>query len=692
MDRETIKKRIQYLTDTINGHNYAYYILDAPTISDYDFDMLLEELQHLEFQNPDLVLPYSPTQRVGGAISKQFKTVLHRYPMLSLSNTYSIEELYEFDARIRKLTSTAFSYVCELKYDGLAIGLHYEEGILKQAITRGDGVRGDDVTNNIKTIQSIPLHLQGNGYPSDFEIRGEIVLPHAEFEKLNQQREDMGEAPFANPRNAASGSVKLQDSKETAKRNLDCFLYFLMGDDIEIHSHYERLLTAQSWGFKTGAYARKCENIEAIISYVNYWAKERENLPFDIDGIVIKVDETELWDELGFTAKSPRWAIAYKFKAERQSTQLLSISFQVGRTGAITPVANLEPVQLAGTTVKRASLHNADIIEKLDVRIGDYVFVEKGGEIIPKIVGVDLENRPFDTKVFEFITHCPECATLLIRQEGEAGHYCPNEDGCPPQIKGKLEHFISRKAMNIGSLGEGKIEMLFDNGKVKNIADLYDLKYEQIINLEKVLDAEDGKLKKLSFKEKTVYNILQALEKSKEIGFERVLFALGIRFVGETTAKLLARHFGTIDNLMAANKEELLEVNEVGEKIAESLLSYFNQSVHRETVQRLREAGLQFAVNFAENTANTIENQAILKSTTWVVSGIFSRSRDEMKALIEKYGGKNTGSISSKTSYVLEGEKMGPEKAKKATELGIPLVSEQELYEMLGLSASSEIN
>lgn len=692
MDREIIEKRIQYLTDTINGHNYAYYILDAPTISDYDFDMLLEELQHLEFQNPDLALPYSPTQRVGGAISKQFKTVLHRYPMLSLSNTYSIEELYGFDARIRKLTSTAFSYVCELKYDGLAIGLHYEEGILKQAITRGDGVRGDDVTNNIKTIQSIPLHLQGNGYPSDFEIRGEIVLPHAEFEKLNQQREDMGEAPFANPRNAASGSVKLQDSKETAKRNLDCFLYFLMGDDIEIHSHYERLLAAQSWGFKTGAYARKCENIEAIISYVNYWAKERDNLPFDIDGIVIKVDEIELWDELGFTAKSPRWAIAYKFKAERQSTKLLSISFQVGRTGAITPVANLEPVQLAGTTVKRASLHNADIIEKLDVRIGDYVFVEKGGEIIPKIVGVDLENRPLDTNVFEFITHCPECATLLIRQEGEAGHYCPNEDGCPPQIKGKLEHFISRKAMNIDSLGEGKIEMLFDNGKVKNIADLYDLKYEQIINLEKVLDAEDGKLKKLSFKEKTVYNILQALDKSKEIGFERVLFALGIRFVGETTAKLLARHFGTIDNLMAANKEELLEVNEVGEKIAESLLSYFNQSVHREIVLRLREAGLQFAINFAENTANTIENQAVLKSTTWVVSGIFSRSRDEMKALIEKYGGKNTGSISSKTSYVLEGEKMGPEKAKKAKELGIPLVSEQELYEMLGLIASSEIN
>ncbi|MEG2178680.1 MAG: NAD-dependent DNA ligase LigA, partial [Bacteroidales bacterium] len=574
-------------------------------------------------------------------------------------------------------------YVCELKYDGLAIGLHYVDGVLTQAITRGDGVQGDEVTDNVKTIRTIPLHLQGTNYPSDFEMRGEIVLPHSEFEKLNLQREDIGEMPFANPRNAASGSLKLQDSKETAKRNLDCFLYFLIGENIAIESHYERLHAAASWGFQTGEYAQKCKDIKEVMTYINYWAKERNTLPFDIDGIVIKVDQVALWDTLGFTAKSPRWAIAYKFKAERQCTQLLSIHFQVGRTGAITPVANLEAVQLGGTTVKRASLHNADVIEKLDVRLGDFVFVEKGGEIIPKIVGVDLSQRANSSEVFSFISNCPECGTALVRQEGEAGYYCPNEDTCPPQIKGKLEHFISRKAMNIDSLGEGKIEMLFDNGKLHTIADLYDLQYNQIINLEKIINEEDEKQKKLSFKAKTVENILQALEKSKTVGFERVLFALGIRFVGETTAKLLARHFENIDNLIAADKEALLEVNEVGEKIADSILAYFSKESHKQIVEKLRKAGLQFEIQKRGEDIN--EADLILKSTTWVVSGTFTQSRDEMKALIERYGGKNTSSISTKTNYILAGEKMGPEKAKKAKELGVSVISEREFYEMLKL-------
>ncbi|MEI7726471.1 MAG: NAD-dependent DNA ligase LigA, partial [Bacteroidota bacterium] len=550
MDKMQAKERIAALSDEIRKHNHSYYVLSSPAISDYDFDMLLQELIRLEKEFPECVEPESPTQHVGGGITKEFRQVEHKYPMLSLGNTYSEDEISDFEERIHKLIGEEVEYVCELKFDGVAIGLTYRHGRLIQAVTRGDGIRGDDVTTNVKTIRSIPLKLHGTGFPEEFEIRGEIILPHASFERMNEQRLEDGEEPFANPRNAASGSLKMQDSAEVAKRGLDGFCYYLPGNDLPFKTHYECLLAARSWGFKISEYAVKCKTSEEIFDYLNTWDKARHELPFDIDGIVIKVNDLKQQEMLGYTAKSPRWAISYKFKAERVVTKLLSVAFQVGRTGAVTPVANLQPVQLAGTVVKRASLHNADIINTLDVRIGDMVFVEKGGEIIPKIIGVDMEQRIAGSPPIEFISNCPECDTALIRTEGESAWYCPNENGCPPQIKGKLEHFISRKAMNIDSLGEGKIEMLFDNGLVHHCADLYDLTYDSMIGLEKTYEStEDKKERKISFREKTVTNILNGIEASKQVSFDRVLYALGIRFVGETVAKKLTAHFISLEKL-----------------------------------------------------------------------------------------------------------------------------------------------
>jgi DNA ligase (NAD+) len=677
------KQRIEQLSERLNQHNYNYYVLDKPMISDFEFDTLLQELMLLEKAYPDYILPNSPTQRVGGEITKIFKTVQHRYPMLSLGNTYSFEDLKDFDERIKKLVTRDFSYICELKYDGVAIGLRYENGLLTQAVTRGDGIKGDDVTTNVKTIQTVPLKLNGNDFPKDFEIRGEIMMSHKSFENLNKSREADGEEPFANPRNAASGSLKLQDSKEVSKRKLDCFLYFLLGDEWTEKTHEERLNKAQTLGFNTGHDFKKCENLDDVFDFINTWDDKRKKLPFDIDGIVIKVNEIELWETLGYTAKSPRWAISYKFKAERVETKLESVTYQVGRTGSITPVANLTPVKLAGTTVKRASLHNADIMEKLDLHEFDTVFVEKGGEIIPKIVGVDVSKRHLDASTgsgkIQFITHCPECGALLIRNDGEANHYCPNEDHCPPQIKGKLEHFISRKAMNLDSLGEGKIEMLYDSRLVNNVADLFDLTSDQLFGLEKIIINDDGKSKIISFREKSVENILNALKQAKTVPFERVLYALGIRFVGETIAKKLAKHFKSIQNLSKATKEELLGVDDIGEKIANSLLLYFSNLEHLELIERLISKGLQFEVEESLSTPKSI----ILDGKTFVVSGVFSKPRDEIKNLIEQHGGKNTSGISAQTSYLLAGDKMGPEKLKKAEKLGVSIISETEFQTMI---------
>ena len=673
------KQRIQQLSNELNQHNYNYYVLDKPTISDFEFDALLQELILLEKAYPDYVLPNSPTKRVGGEVTKIFQSVEHRYPMLSLGNTYSFEDLRDFDERIKKLVTRDFSYICELKYDGVAIGLRYENGLLMQAVTRGDGIKGDDVTNNVKTIRTIPLKLTGGDFPANFEIRGEIMMSHKSFESLNKSREAEGEEPFANPRNAASGSLKLQDSREVSKRKLDCFLYFLLGDQWKEKTHEERLNKAQSMGFNIGHFFKKCANLDEVFDFIKTWDVERKKLPFDIDGIVIKVNEIELWETLGYTAKSPRWAISYKFKAERVETKLESVSYQVGRTGSITPVANLTPVKLAGTTVKRASLHNADIIEKLDLHEFDTVFVEKGGEIIPKIVGIDKNKRDSSANKIHFITNCPQCGALLTRNEGEANHYCPNEDHCPPQIKGKLEHFISRKAMNLDSLGEGKIQMLYDSGLVKSVADLFDLTSDTLFGLEKTIVNDDGKSKIISFREKSVENILKALKQAKTVPFERVLYAIGIRFVGETVAKKLARHFKTIQNLSKAAKEDLLDVDEIGEKIADSVLLYFSKAEHLELIERLANKGLQFELH---------EDLSTLKSTnlegkTIVVSGVFSKPRDEIKTIIEQHGGKHTSSVSSQTSYLLAGDKIGPEKLKKAEKLKIPVISETDFLKML---------
>ncbi|HNW69149.1 MAG TPA: NAD-dependent DNA ligase LigA [Bacteroidales bacterium] len=681
MDRESARERIAELTAEINLHNYRYYSLSAPTISDYEFDMLLEELIKLENEYPEYAAPDSPTKRVGGEITRNFKQVVHKNPMLSLGNTYSEEEISEFDQRVHKLLpGEEVEYVCELKYDGVAIGLTYENGSLKYAVTRGDGVQGDDVTTNVKTIKSIPLRLFGNDFPPEFEIRGEIVMPRPEFERLNDERVEIGEQPFANPRNAASGSIKMQDSSEVSKRALDCYLYLLFGEKLPFETHYDNLMKAREWGFKIPIYIAKCKTINEIFDFINYWDKARDELSIDIDGIVIKVNSYDQQRRLGLTAKSPRWAIAYKFKAKQALTRLLSVDFQVGRTGAVTPVANLEPVQLAGTVVKRATLHNADIIKKLDIRVGDMVFVEKGGEIIPKIVNVDMSQRDPESKELQFITNCPECGSRLERIEGEAANYCPNESGCPPQIKGKIEHFISRKAMNIDSLGEGKVGIMFDNGLVHNIADLYDLKADDLLGLEKEYVSEgQDKTRVVKFREKTVQNIIKGIEDSKSVPFERVLYALGIRYVGETVAKKLALHFNTIEELQKADFDELKQAEEIGDKIAASIRDYFNDIVNINTIERLKQKGLQFSLERPE--IQLLSDK--LKGKTFVVSGVFSVSRDEIKDLIEKHGGRNAGSISAKTSFVLAGDKMGPEKKKKAEKLNVQIISEDEFYAMI---------
>lgn len=682
MTPEEAKKRIEQLTRELQRHNYNYYVLNNPVISDYEYDMMLKELEELEKKYPQFKLPDSPTQRVGADITKEFKTVKHKYPMLSLANTYSEGEVRDFLNRVEKAVGSPVEYVCELKYDGVAISLIYNNGILVQAVTRGDGIQGDDVTNNVKTIRTIPLRLLGD-YKDELEVRGEIFMPREGFEKLNREREEIGEPPFANPRNAAAGSIKMQDPKEVAKRPLDNFMYYVPHDLPGVETHYQALQFIKKLGLKVSNNIALCKTEKEIFEFINDWDEGRKNLPFDIDGIVIKVNRIDIQKKLGYTAKNPRWAIAYKFKAERVETVLLSIEYQVGRTGAVTPVANLKPVLLAGTVVKRASLHNADIIAQLDVRIGDHVFVEKGGEIIPKIVGVNLEKRKPGAKPVKFIEYCPECGTKLVRKEGEAAYYCPNEDACPPQIKGKLEHFISRKAMNIESLGEGKIEILYDKGLVKDPADLYELTYDDLYGLEKVIPAGEGeKPRKISFREKTVKNILQGIENSKKVPFPRVLYALGIRYVGETVAKKLAYHFKSIDALKSASFEELVVVEDIGEKIAESVIKWFEKPSHIDMIERLRKHGVQLELKEEENVVSDV-----LEGKSFVVSGVFERhSRDEIKELIEKYGGKNVSSISSKTDYVLAGDKMGPVKKEKAEKLGIPIISEEEFEKMIGLA------
>ena len=691
MNKEEAKARISELSKIIENHNYNYYILTQPTISDYDFDMLLNELIDLEKQFPDLVLPDSPTQRVGGDLTKEFKTVKHRYPMLSLSNSYNIEEVKEFISRIKKTIEEDVEFVCELKFDGVSISLTYEKGLFVKAVTRGDGTQGDDVTTNIKTIRSIPLRLKGN-YPDFFEMRGEVIMPHSSFNSINAEREDLGLQPFANPRNAAAGTIKLQDSKEVAKRKLDQYCYFMMMDDDKMifNTHYESLAAAKQWGFNVSNFMAICKSVEDIEDFINYWDEKRKELPFDIDGIVIKVNDFKQREILGFTAKSPRWAIAYKFKAEEAHTKLLSVDFQVGRHGTITPVANLEPVQLAGTIVKRATLHNADFIEQLDLHHEDIVSVEKGGEIIPKITAVDLKSRKEDSKKITFIEHCPECGTKLVKAEGETAWYCPNTLGCPPQIKGRIEHFISRKAMNIESLGEGKVEVLFDNNLIKDYSDLYNLTYDKIYGLEKIIIVEDEtnllqeNVRKVSFKEKTANNIIEAIEKSKSVPFARVLFALGIKYVGETTAKLIAKAMGSIDNIINASLEELTDIEEVGGKIALSIKDFFADERNIDIINKLKEAGLQF-----EQEKKEVNENQVLSGMSIVVSGVFSTmSRDEIKQLIEDLGGKNVSSISKKTSFVVAGDKMGPEKRKKAESLGIEIKTEDEFLAMIGNKTS----
>lgn len=671
MTSEQAQQKIKELTKELRQHNYNYYMLSKPTISDYEFDMMLEELQKLEEQYPDYADENSPTKRVGGYISKEFTTVKHRYPMLSLSNSYSREEITDFEERIKKLIEGEVEYVCELKYDGVAIGITYKEGKLFQAVTRGDGVQGDDITENVKTIRSIPLVLHGNDYPKEFEIRGEIFMPKKAFEALNREKEAAGEPTYANARNTTSGTLKMQDSKQVAHRKLDSYLYFVLGDQLPQTTHLGVVNAAGKWGFKVPTeqqkMLKKCHSIDEIFEFINHWDKKRHDLDFEIDGIVIKVNSFIKQEELGFTAKSPKWAIAYKFKAEQVKTKLNKITYQVGRTGAITPVANLEPVLLAGTTVKRASLHNADQIEKLDIREGDTVMVEKGGEIIPKIVDVEVAQRKIFSKPTQYITECPECKTTLIRKEGEAQHYCPNEWGCPPQIKGKMQHFISRKAMNIDGLGEETIDLLFEQNLAKNIANLYELTYEQLFELE-------------SFKEKKSQNIIDGLIASKEVPFERVLFALGIRYVGETVAKKLAKHFKNIEAIQQASFEQLIEADEIGDKIAESIQEFFAVEQNKELVNRLKNHGLKFELS-EEQLANSSDK---LSGLTFVVSGVFTLfSRDELKASIEQNGGKVSSSISKKTSYIVAGENMGPSKLAKAEKLEVPIIDENKFSAMI---------
>jgi DNA ligase (NAD+) len=666
MDTQEAKERIEQLRKKLEEHNYRYYVLAQPTISDFEYDSLMNELVRLEEEFPQHQDPNSPSRRVGSDINKEFEQARHRYPMYSLGNTYSAEEVEDFEKRIKKNLSGTIEYVCELKYDGVAIALTYQEGILQRAVTRGDGVQGDDVTENVKTIRSIPLKLRGDDYPDDFVIRGEILFSHQAFEKLNGEKQKKGEAPFANPRNAAAGTLKLQKSATVAQRPLDCFLYGVVGEDLPYPYHYENLKKAEEWGFKISAQLQKCRNISEIFDYINYWDTERENLPYDIDGVVIKVNSFEQQQALGYTAKSPRWAIAYKFQAEQAQTRLQSIQYQVGRTGAVTPVANLEPVHLAGTTVKRASLHNEDQIRLLDVRIGDTVYVEKGGEIIPKIVGVIREKRPADSQPIEFIQHCPECGTKLVKPEGEARHYCPNETGCPPQIKGKLEHFVSRRAMDINA-AEATIDALYQKNLVHDAGDLYALTKNDLLSLER-------------FADKSAQNLIQSIQESRQVPFPRVLYALGIRFVGETVAKTLASHFRSIDRLSQTTYQELVAIDEIGDRIAQSVLDYFSNPRNLEIIEKLKNAG----VNMESRQEEKTENQA-LQGKTIVISGTFEHySRKKLQEMIEQYGGKNTSSVSSNTSYLLAGENVGAKKLEQAEKNNIPVISETEFLKLIG--------
>lgn len=661
------KQRIMQLRRELHEHNYKYYVLNQPEISDQDFDFMMHELQDLEAKHPELADPNSPTQRVGSDLNHEFQQVTHKYPMLSLANTYNEQDVAEwYDSVKRGLNGEDFEVCCEMKYDGLSISLTYVDGKLERGVTRGDGVHGDDVTANVKTIRAIPLVLTGTGYPQEFEIRGEILMPWKVFERLNAEREAAEEPLFANPRNAASGTLKSQNSALVASRQLDSYLYYLLGEELPCDGHYENLEAARKWGFKISEGMKKVRTLQEIYDYINYWDKERKNLPVATDGIVLKVNSLRQQRNLGYTAKSPRWAIAYKYKAERTCTRLNEVSFQVGRTGAVTPVANMDPVQLAGTTVKRATLNNEDFIRSLDLHIGDYVYVEKGGEIIPKIVGVDLDQRPIIAQPVRFITHCPECGTKLVRYEGEAAWYCPNDAGCPPQIKGRIEHFISRRAMNIDSIGPETVDDFYRQGLVHNVADLYTIDVQQING--------DGS------RQKSAMKIISGIEESKNVPFERVVFALGIRFVGETSGKLLARHFKNIDALMNATLEELLEIDGIGEVMAKSIITYFHNEESMQIVERLRSYGLQMALSreHMENASDLLLGKSI------VISGVFQHhSRDEYKMMIEQNGGKNVGSISGKTSFILAGDNMGPSKLQKAEKLGIRIVSEDEFLEMI---------
>lgn len=655
----TIQQQIEALRNELREHNYNYYVLDSATISDYEFDIKLKELQDLEAKHPEFFDANSPTQRVGGEVTKNFETIPHEHRMYSLDNSYSKEDLLDWETRIKKIVDGEVQYTCELKYDGASISLTYEDGKLVKAVTRGDGFQGDNVTANVKTIKSVPLQLKGD-YPAKFYIRGEIVLPFDGFNKMNEERIEIGEEPYRNPRNTASGSLKLQDSAEVAKRPLECLLYNITGTNLGLSSQFESLQRAHEWGFKVPNAAKLVNSIDEVLEFIDYWDAARFDLPYETDGVVIKVNSLQQQDELGYTAKAPRWALAYKFKAEQVSTRLNSITYQVGRTGAITPVANLEPVELAGTTVKRASLHNADQIEKLDIRVGDEVYVEKGGEIIPKILGVDLAKRSSDSIPTQYISHCPECNTELVRQEGEAQHYCPNYNGCKPQIIGRIQHYISRKAMDIEGLGVETVALLVNEGLINNYSDLYELTKEQVIPLERMA-------------EKSADNLIQGIEKSKSILFGRVLYALGIRYVGETVAKKLARHYKSIDAIASASEEELINVDEIGVKIAESVVAFFSSVENIFIINRLKAYGVQLEMSEEELIGKT----NILEGQTIVISGVFeSISRNELKKLIEDNGGKVSSSISSKTSYIVAGDNMGPSKKEKAEQLNIELIDE----------------
>ena len=660
------KARIEQLRKELHEHNYKYYVLNQPTIGDQEFDMMMHELQELEARHQEMFDPNSPTQRVGSDLQKEFRQVAHKYPMLSLSNTYSEQDVREwYDSVTKGLGGEPFEVCCEMKYDGLSISLTYVDGRLTQAVTRGDGVKGDDVTQNVRTIRAIPLILPGKGYPQEFEIRGEILMPWASFERLNREREAAEEPLFANPRNAASGTLKSLDAKVVAERQLDAYLYYLLGEELPAEGHYENLEAARSWGFKISEGMKKVKTVDEVLQFIDYWDAERKNLPVATDGIVLKVNSLRQQRSLGYTAKSPRWAIAYKFKAERACTRLLEVTYQVGRTGAVTPVANMEAVQLAGTTVRRATLNNEDFIRSFDLHIGDAVYVEKGGEIIPKIVGVDIDQRPIIAQPVQFIRRCPECGTPLVRYEGEAAWYCPNDAGCPPQIKGRIEHFIARKAMNIDSLGPETVDEYYRRKLIRNVADLYDIEVQQING--------DGS------RTKSAQKIVNSIQRSKEVPFERVVFALGIRFVGETSARLLARHFKSMDALMAAGLDDLQEVEGIGEVMAKSIVGYFHNEENRQIVERLRQYGLQFQLATLDAQLSTK-----LDGLSIVISGVFQHhSRDEYKLLIEQHGGKNVGSISGKTSFILAGENMGPSKLEKAQKLGVRIVGEEEFLEMI---------